>query len=123
MTYCWTFSIRNWSVPVPGLHNQSRVRRRRVFYEVPWPLLFNACTRLVIGSEKSHAGGTGHSGLEENLYGGQNGRRKELLRRDEPGNDEGQRSLPSRSAGLMNLLGHSCGAVPDCAILRTDRLR
>ena len=60
-------------------------------------------------TKKIMAGGTGHSRLEEDLYRGENGRHQELLRRNEPGHDEGQRSLPSRSAGLMDLLAHSCG--------------
>jgi hypothetical protein len=46
----------------------------------------------------------GHAGLEENFHGGKNGRSEELLRRDGPGVDESQRSLPARAAGVMNLL-------------------
>src|SRR5260370_9603891 len=62
---------------------------------------FNARTRLGGANKKRDAGRTGYSGLEENLYRRENGRRKELLRRNEPGYDESQRPLPSRSASLI----------------------
>ena len=51
-------------------------------------------------TEKDHAGWPGHSGLEENLYGSENGRHQELLRRNGLRDDEGQRPLSSQSSGL-----------------------
>ncbi len=45
------------------------------------------------GDQESDASRAGHPGLEENLYRGDNGWHQELLRRNEPGNDESQRSL------------------------------
>ena len=55
-------------------------------------------------TKKIRAGGAGHPRLEENLYRGENGRHQELLRRNEPGHDEGQRALPAQSAGLTTAL-------------------
>src|SRR6266571_1437706 len=112
MTYCWTFSIRSWSSSSSRSPQSAAATTPQSISRSTWPLHFNARTRLVGGSQESDASGTGHSGLEENLYRGENGRPEELLRRNEPGNDESQRSLPSCSAGLMNLLGRSRGGVP-----------
>ena len=73
-------------------------------------------------TEEDRAGGTGLARLEEDLHRRENRRHQELLRRDEPGPDEGQRSVPSQSAGLTvlgsaNLLGYFCGA---CRLARVS---
>ena len=52
-------------------------------------------------TRKISAGGPGLSRLEEDLYRGENRRHQELLRRNGPGNDEGQCTLSSQSACLM----------------------
>ncbi len=63
-------------------------------------LAHHACTRLVSRSKKNHASGTRQLGLEEDLLRSKNRRHQKLLRRNEPGPDEGQRPLPSHSASL-----------------------
>src|SRR5712691_3962614 len=112
MTYCSTFSIRSWSSSSSRSPQSAAATTPQSISRSTLAASFQCTYKAVGGSQESDASGTGHSGLEENLYRGENGRHKELLRRNEPGNDESQRSLPSRSAGLMNLLGRSCGGVP-----------
>ena len=46
-------------------------------------------------TKKIDAGRAGLAGLEENLYRRENRRHQELLRRNEPGHDESQYSVPS----------------------------
>ena len=53
-------------------------------------------------SQENRAGGTGQSGLEENLYRRESRRHQELLRRNGSGQDEGQRSVPSQAAGVRD---------------------
>jgi hypothetical protein len=55
---------------------------------------------MVGDGQENRAGGTRESRLEEDFYGIENGRGKELFRRNGPGHDEGQRSLSSQIAGL-----------------------
>ncbi len=54
-------------------------------------------------TRKDNGGGPGLPRLEKNLYRGENRRHQELLRRNGPGADEGQRSLPSQSSGLTRV--------------------
>jgi len=51
-------------------------------------------------AKKNHTSGTRQLGLEEDLLRSKIRRHKKLLRRNEPGPDEGQRPLPSHSASL-----------------------
>ena len=71
-----------------------------LFHEISRPLYFDARAGLVGGDQEDRGGGTGHPGLEEDLYRGENWRHQELFRGNGPGSDEGQRSLSSQSAGL-----------------------
>ena len=79
------------------LHDQPGLRCRRVLHEVSGPLHFHARAGLVAGDEEDDGRGSGLARLEEDLHRGQDRRHQELLRRDEPGLDEGERPVPERA--------------------------
>ena len=85
------------------LDDQPGLRCRRVLHEVSRPLHFHARAGLVAGNEEDDGRRPGNARLEEDLHRGQDWRHQELLRRDEPGLDEGERSLPSQAGGLMSV--------------------
>ena len=78
-----------------------RLRRSRVLHQISGPLYFDARAGLVQLDKEDRAAGTRRSRLEENIYRGEGGRHQELLRRNEPGFHEGQRSLSAAIAGLI----------------------
>jgi hypothetical protein len=58
---------------------------------------------LVSAHQEDDGAWTGDAGLEEDLHRREDWRAQELFCRNEPGYDEGQRSLSSQSSGLTNL--------------------
>ncbi len=72
------------------------------FTKYPPAVSFDARARLVDGDQDTDGGGPGQPRLEEDLYRRKNRRHQELLRRNEPGSDEGQRPLSPRSQSLRN---------------------
>jgi len=84
---------------------------RGVFHEVPWP--FMPCTsKAGQPMPRNYARGTGHSGLEKMFAAAKTGGMKKLFRRNEPRNDESQRSLLSRAAGPDKPLWYTLAEFP-----------
>jgi len=73
MTCCWTFSIRSWSGSSSRSPQSAAATTPRSISRSTLAASFQCTYRLVGGSQKNHAGWTGHSGLEENLCRGENG--------------------------------------------------
>ncbi len=63
------------------------------FDEVSRPVRLHARAGLVIRDEEDRGRGSGLARLDEDLHRGQDGRREELLRRDESGPDAGERPV------------------------------